>query len=234
VHLGAIDRDQPDVDQPRLGAQHQHLAKQPRQRVLVIATKARQRRMIRHPIGTDHPVGNILAAATLDPPRRALPARVGIQQQRHHHRRVIGRTTPPVAAIGGIKRRQIHLAHRVQHQPRQMTLGQPLPHIRRQQEPLLTIDRNEVLGHAPNRLKHPGHHPGLRDSLDEERASRLASRHLHTSSRACVTPTSAGHEWSSRRATALLDRSGGTLSVPSVGMSELAPRQPPSLTHEQA
>jgi hypothetical protein len=34
-----------------------------------------------------------------------------------------------------------------------MTLGQPLPHIRRQQEPLLTIDCNEVLGHTPNRLK---------------------------------------------------------------------------------
>ena len=71
MNLGAIDGDQPKVDQPRPGAQHQHLAEQARQRVLMIAAKVRQRRMIRHPIGTDDPVGNLLPAPTLNHPRRA-------------------------------------------------------------------------------------------------------------------------------------------------------------------
>jgi hypothetical protein len=35
VHLGAVDRDHPDLDQPRLGAKDEHLAEQRPERSLV-------------------------------------------------------------------------------------------------------------------------------------------------------------------------------------------------------
>ena len=45
--LGAIDRDQPGVDQPGLHAQRQHLTEQPRDRVLMAAPEPGQRGVIR-------------------------------------------------------------------------------------------------------------------------------------------------------------------------------------------
>jgi hypothetical protein len=42
-----------------------------------------------------------------------------------------------VSPIIGVERRQIHLRHGVNHKPRQMIRRQPIPDIRRQQEPLL-------------------------------------------------------------------------------------------------
>jgi hypothetical protein len=60
----------------------------------------------------------------------------------------------PVGAIGRVKRSQIHLLDSVEHEPREMLLGQPLPQARRQQQLLLTITRDEVLRH-PERLLNP-------------------------------------------------------------------------------
>ena len=53
-----------------------------------------------------------------------------------------------VGPVGGRERRQVHLGHGVDHKPRQVIGRQPLPHVRRQQEALLTATFNEVLGHA--------------------------------------------------------------------------------------
>ena len=82
---------------------------------------------------------------------------VAIEQQRDHHRRIEGRPTLAVEPIRSGERGQITLPHRVQHHPRKIVLGQPLPHIRRHQEHLITIRLDEVLrrdqmvptGHAP-------------------------------------------------------------------------------------
>jgi len=82
---------------------------------------------------------------------------VAIEQQRDHHRRIEGRPTLAVEPIRSGERGQITLPHRVQHHPRKIVLGQPLPHIRRHQEHLITIRSDEVLrrdqilptGHAP-------------------------------------------------------------------------------------
>jgi hypothetical protein len=170
VQLCAIDRDHPDVDETRLCAKRQHLGEQIRDGVLMITTKARDRRVIGHLVGRDHAVGNILATAALDPSGGTLSTRVRIQQQRDHHRRVIRRPTPPITAMRRIESRQIHLRYRVKDEPREMTLRQPIPHIQRQQKRLLTINRNEVLRHHQMVLNPPDD-PGLRDSLDERRSS---------------------------------------------------------------
>ena len=105
VHLGAVDRDHLDVHQPGLGAQLQHLAEQLAQRPLVALAEARDRRVIRRLVGRDHAHRDVLMAAPLDPPRRPLADRVGVDQQRHHHRRIVRRPAPPVVAIAGQERR---------------------------------------------------------------------------------------------------------------------------------
>ena len=53
-----------------------------------------------------------------------------------------------VSPIRPIERRQIHLPHGVHHKPRQMIRRQPIPHVRRQQKPLLTTTLKEVLRHT--------------------------------------------------------------------------------------
>ena len=50
--------------------------------------------------------------------------------------------------LGGKERGQIELADRVDHEPREVILGQPLAQARRQQQLLLAITRQEVLRHT--------------------------------------------------------------------------------------
>jgi hypothetical protein len=131
--------------------------------------------VVRDPIRADHPESDILPAAPLDPPRRALPDRVGIQQQRDHHPRVERRPTPTVAPVHGIERAQIDRVYRIEHKPGQMILSQPLAQARRQQKLLITVAGHEVERHCS--LLPPEEHltsssdpdridqPGLCDSL---------------------------------------------------------------------
>jgi hypothetical protein len=147
VHLGAVDGDHLHVHQAGLGAELQHVAEQLAQRALVALAEARDRRVIRGLVRGDHPHRDVLVAAPLDPPRRPLADRVGIDQQRHHHRRIVRRPTPPVLAIAGQERPQIHRVDGIKHEPRQVILRQPLAQARRQQQLLLAITRDEVLCH---------------------------------------------------------------------------------------
>ena len=78
------------------------------------------------------------------PRRRRQPAEPG------RHRR--GHATARAHALDAarelepaITRAQVHLAHGVAHEPRQVLRGQPLPHARRQQQLLLAITRDDVL-----------------------------------------------------------------------------------------
>ena len=147
VHLRAVDGDHPDANQAGLGAERQHLTEQLRQRGLVALTKARDRRVIRTLVGADHARGDILDAAPLDPPRRALAERVAVEQQRDHHRRIVRRPALTVVAVDHVERPQIQRRDGIDHKPRQMPLGQPLAQTRRQQQLLITITRKEVLRH---------------------------------------------------------------------------------------
>jgi len=108
------------------------------------------RRVIRALICRDHAVGDILHALALDHPRRTLATTVGVEQQRDHHLRIMRRPAHTNRVVGAIERVQIHLLHRRQHEPREMILRQPIPQIRRQQQLLITIKRNEVLGIPPS------------------------------------------------------------------------------------
>jgi len=135
----AIERHQPDGHQPRLRAQRQHLRKGVGQRLLVPGAKAGDRRMIRDPVGRDHPEGDVLAAASLDSAARALPDRVAVEQQRDHHLRVERGPPPAILTIRPRERAQIHLLDGVQHEPGEVIFRQPLTQVRRQQQLLVTV-----------------------------------------------------------------------------------------------
>jgi hypothetical protein len=139
VNLRPVDRDHPDLHETGLLAQHEHRAEQLGQRVLVAGTEPCDRRVIGLLLSGDHAVGDILHALALDPPRRAFSPRVGVEQKRDHHRGLKRRPTPAVCAVGAIERREIHLLHRCQQEPRKMALRQPIPRVRGHQKRLLLV-----------------------------------------------------------------------------------------------
>ncbi len=134
--------------------------------------KARDRRVIGHPIGGDHPVGDILATMGLHPTRGALLGGIGVEQQRDHHPRLISGAAMTVLAVVGIELSQIHLLDGLDHKPRQMILRKPLAKRGWHQKSLLTITSNEVMGHGGIVSARPDRARGLCDSLDEKEARR--------------------------------------------------------------
>jgi hypothetical protein len=84
------------------------------------------RRVIGSQVAGHDAIGDILDAGALDPTRRAVGARVGVEQQRDHHRRLIGRPTAPIVTVIRVDRRQIQLGHRVEHRPHQVPLRHPV------------------------------------------------------------------------------------------------------------
>lgn len=156
AHLGAIHRDQPDLDHAGLRAQPQRLGEHRRQRLLVTLPEPGDRGVVRPLVGRDHPERHVDSAGPLDRTRRTHPDAVGVQRQRDHHLRVVRRASPPIGAVVGVERRQVHLLDRVEHEPGQMVLLEPLRQRRRHQEHLITLDSQEVVTHAqpPNPLPH--------------------------------------------------------------------------------
>ncbi len=65
----------------------------------------------------------------------------------------------PSARYAAIERVQIEPFDRLDHEPREMILRQPIPQRRRQQKRLLTITINEI-------LRHPGIQQTRPDTLD--------------------------------------------------------------------
>jgi hypothetical protein len=129
----------------------------------VAGPEASDGRVIGFPVGGDHPEGDVLLAAALDPPSRALADRVGVEAERHHHLRVMGGAAPAVVAIGAIEALEVELLDRVQDEPGEMIGGEPLTKVRRHQELLVTLAREEVWAHSW--MLGPGPDGGLCDTL---------------------------------------------------------------------
>ena len=127
--------------------------------------KARDRRVIGRQIGRHHPKRHILDTATLDRPRRTHPHRIRIEQQRDHQRRVIGRPAPPIRAITRDKTPPDPTPRPRRSQTTPDDRRQPLPQIRRQQQRLITIHRDEVLRHHQSVLNRPDRPPFMRQPL---------------------------------------------------------------------
>ena len=97
----------------------------------------------------DHPVGHIPHVPLLDHPAGPLALAVPVQQQRHHHLRVKRRPPMPIGPVPAAELVQIQLGHRIQHDEHQIVLGQPLAHVHRQQQRLITLRGKEILQHKP-------------------------------------------------------------------------------------
>ena len=96
-----------------------------------------------------------------------------------HHRRVIRPPTNPVTAIRPIKLAQVHPRDRVQHEPSEMTLRQPIPNVGRHQERLITVTTNEILSHPGMVLNAP----------DDTVITRQPRDQAHLGPRVVLAPT---------------------------------------------
>jgi molybdopterin-dependent oxidoreductase-like protein len=74
---------------------------------------------------------------------------VAIQQQRHHHLRSERRPAVPIGPVAAVEPAQIQGRHRVQHDEHHIVFGQPLAHVHRQQQRLITLREKEILRHTP-------------------------------------------------------------------------------------
>jgi hypothetical protein len=129
--LAPIERDHPNGHKPGVGAETEHLAEQIRESRFMPDAEARDRGMVRNRVGRDHAERDVLPAALLDRARGTLADRVGVDQKRNHHRRVVRRGAPTVLAVRRVEGSEIELGNRVEHEPSQMVLGQPLSQARR-------------------------------------------------------------------------------------------------------
>src|SRR5271166_1210116 len=212
VDLRAVDGDRADLDHPGPRAQAEHAAEQPGERIGVLGAKAVDRHVIGREVRRDHAVGDVLHARALDTSRGALSLAIGVENDRHHHRRVIRCTTPAVLAIARVEGREVDVLDRIDHEPREVVLRQPLAQRGRHQQQLLTITFDEVLGHPrsvlttpdrPGFAKQPRVEAGVSPHLGLARASddlgvsalraptRLLSPGVASVSRACAGTTAA-------------------------------------------
>ena len=107
-----------------------------------------------------NPERNILFQLPRDPARREHPRRVGVEQHLHHHPRLIRRVATAVPLVPSVERRQIQTVHQIADMVRQVALGQPLPHVGRQQQ----LPRDPARREHPRRVgveQHLHHHPRL-------------------------------------------------------------------------
>ncbi len=149
LHLRAIVRHAPELDQSRLLTQLQHLHEQPLQGRQVALTKIAHRAKVR-PVQSRHrhEVHPVLARL-----RNALgrvhPLAVSVQQQCRHHHRVVGRVAPLLLLVRGQNLAKVQLlAFRVAHEMRDVIGRHEVHHRRRQQPALLHVPLTKGLRHA--------------------------------------------------------------------------------------
>jgi hypothetical protein len=146
--LGPVDRDGPQPHQPGRGRHLQDLAERRGERLLVLGPEPGDRGVVRNVLGAHHPEGDVGQTPTLDLPGRPHALAVRVDQQGQQHVRVIASRPGPTQTPTSVEGTGIQRFHRLQHEPHDMIRGQPVPHVQRQQERLITLDRTVRLGHT--------------------------------------------------------------------------------------
>jgi hypothetical protein len=147
--LGPVQAEQAQRHHALGGQQPQHLAEQPAQRRFMPGPEPGGGRVIGAKPARDHPVADVPYAPLPGHPAGPLALAVAVQQQRDHHLRVERGPPVPVSPVPAPELAQIQGGHRVQHDERQIVPGQPLAHVHRQQQRLITLREKEVLQHKP-------------------------------------------------------------------------------------
>jgi hypothetical protein len=100
-------------------------------------------------VGGQDPEGDVLDAAPLDLPRGAHPQAVAREQHAKQGLGVVGGVAVPVRPVRSVEGFEVELIDDVLHQPDQVILGQPVAQVGRQQEGLVAVAAQEVVGHTP-------------------------------------------------------------------------------------
>jgi hypothetical protein len=145
--LGALQAECSQRHHALGGQQPQHLAEQSAQRLLMPRPEPGDGGVIRAQPAGDHPVADVAHAPLPGHPAGPLALAVAIQQQRHHHLRAERRAPVTISPVPAPELAQIQGGHRVQHHEHQIVLRQPVPHIQRHQQRLITLRANEILRH---------------------------------------------------------------------------------------
>jgi hypothetical protein len=141
-NLGAVQCDGAQLQALHLARQHQHLHEQR----FDLRQKAPPERgnavVVGLGVGSDEAHGHRVVAGALDLAAGVQPGGVAVDQQAQQHRRMVG-----IAAATRVLTRQfaqIQLVDDLHHEARQMILGKPLVHRRRQQIGSVSINGNEA------------------------------------------------------------------------------------------
>jgi hypothetical protein len=147
-HLGAVQRDQADADQAAGGAQPQRGDQEAGQGVLVADPEPRDGHVVGCLVAGQNPEGDVLMAAALDLAGGAHPDGIGVQQHPQQGLGIVGGVTVPVGAVGAQERLQVELVDDVQHEPGEVAFGKPVTQVGGQQERLVAVAAQEVVGHS--------------------------------------------------------------------------------------
>jgi hypothetical protein len=119
----------------------------------VALAEAGDRGVVGSLVGGDYPERHIDVTCSLDLAGGAYPLAVGVEKEGDHRRRLVCGPTPAVGAVAGVESIEIHLGYGIEDEPSQVVLGQPVEERRGQQEELVTLDSEEVVGHGPFSLE---------------------------------------------------------------------------------
>ena len=146
--LGAVQRNHTQPHQPGGGAQLERGDQQAGQGLLVAGAEAGDGYMVGGLVAGQHPKGEVLAAAPLDLAGGTHADGVGVQQHAKQGLGVVGGVAVPVGPVAGIESGQVQLVDHVQHEPSQVFGWQPVAQAGRQQEGLVAVAPQKVVGHA--------------------------------------------------------------------------------------
>jgi len=99
-------------------------------------------------VGGQHPEGDVLLAAPLDLAGGAHPQAVAVQQHAQQELGVVGRMAVPIGAVLSVEGLKVELVGDVKDEPGEVAGGEPVAQVRWEQEGLVAVTAQEVIGHA--------------------------------------------------------------------------------------
>ena len=143
MNLGAVERDRAQFEQLHLPGNDQHLHKQCLDLFEKTLAESAQRVVVGLRVPGDVAKRDRIVRCRLNAPARKDTCGIAIDEQAEHNRRVISRRAG--APVLPAQRREIKLIDDIDHEARQVILGQPILHRGRQQKRCGSIDRTEII-----------------------------------------------------------------------------------------
>ena len=147
AELGAVDGGQVDLAHPGGQADPQDRDEQGGQGFLVYVPEPGDGGVVGDQAGGDDAVGDVGAAVFLDASRGSFTVAVGVAEQGDHHGRVVGCAAFAVGPVGLEEFGEVQLPDQFDQKIGEVVPGQPVRHIRREEEPLLPVHRMKVVRH---------------------------------------------------------------------------------------